>query len=234
MNLQDQIGALEVGVDQLIQAVRTAPALHIVDTPAAGPALAPTDTPAFEAPPKLEVPPSPFEDAESAESADTPAQPSARVEAAETVEAPQAEAQAAEAAESAETEPADAVELANAQAEAAEAAETAAAAPLLEVGRPSQNEITMTIGGQTVSLHPMQIGQLIEELANARASMQPEPPPGIPPGWRFASTKNPTMAVQKQSNGDRLLVLRHNGHGWVPFTFSPDMVVQMYMMLTQR
>lgn len=228
MNLQDQIGALEVGVDQLIQAVRTAPALHIVDTPAAGPALAPTDTPAFEAPPKLEVPPSPFEDAASAESADTPAQPSARVEAAETVEAPQAEAQAAE------TEPADAVEPANAQVEAAETAETAAAAPLLEVGRPSQNEITMTIGGQTVSLHPMQIGQLIEELANARASMQPEPPPGIPPGWRFASTKNPTMAVQKQSNGDRLLVLRHNGHGWVPFTFSPDMVVQMYMMLTQR
>jgi hypothetical protein len=231
MNLQDQIGALEVGVDQLIQAVRTAPALHIVDTPAAGPALAPTDTPAFEAPPKLEVPPSPFEDAASAESADTPAQPSARVEAAETVEAPQAEAAAAE---TAETEPADAVEPANAQVEAAETAETAAAAPLLEVGRPSQNEITMTIGGQTVSLHPMQIGQLIEELANARASMQPEPPPGIPPGWRFASTKNPTMAVQKQSNGDRLLVLRHNGHGWVPFTFSPDMVVQMYMMLTQR
>lgn len=231
MNLQDQIGALEVGVDQLIQAVRTAPALHIVDTPAAGPALAPTDTPAFEAPPKLEVPPSPFEDAASAESADTPAQPSARVEGAETVEAPQAEAQAAETAEAAETEPADAVEPANAQ---VEAAETAAAAPLLEVGRPSQNEITMTIGGQTVSLHPMQIGQLIEELANARASMQPEPPPGIPPGWRFASTKNPTMAVQKQSNGDRLLVLRHNGHGWVPFTFSPDMVVQMYMMLTQR
>jgi hypothetical protein len=42
------------------------------------------------------------------------------------------------------------------------------------------------------------------------------------------------MAVQKQANGDRLLVMRHTGHGWVPFTFSPDMVVQMYMMLTQR
>jgi hypothetical protein len=41
------------------------------------------------------------------------------------------------------------------------------------------------------------------------------------------------MAVQKQSNGDRLLVMRHTGHGWVPFTFSPDMIVQMYMMLTQ-
>ncbi|MFP3795982.1 hypothetical protein [Paraburkholderia sp. SIMBA_027] len=239
MNLQDQIGALEVGVDQLIQAVRTAPALHIVDTPAAGPALAPTDTPVFEAPPKLEVPPSPFEDAgsvASVASVDTPAQPSAR---AETVEAPQAEPQAAESAEAetAAVEVADAADSASAQAEAVEtsaASETAAAAPLLEVGRPSQNEITMTIGGQTVSLHPMQIGQLIEELANARASMQPEPPPGIPPGWRFASTKNPTMAVQKQSNGDRLLVLRHNGHGWVPFTFSPDMVVQMYMMLTQR
>ena len=91
----------------------------------------------------------------------------------------------------------------------------------------------MTIGGQTVALRPEQIGKLIEELSNARASMTPEPPPGMPPGWRFVSTKNPVMAVQKQSNGDRLLVMRHTGHGWVPFTFSPDMVIQLYMMLTQ-
>jgi hypothetical protein len=30
-----------------------------------------------------------------------------------------------------------------------------------------------------------------------------------------------------------LLVMRHTGHGWVPFTFSPDMVIQLYMMLTK-
>ncbi|MGH8783270.1 hypothetical protein [Paraburkholderia sp.] len=106
--------------------------------------------------------------------------------------------------------------------------------PTLQVGRPTRDEITVTIGGQTVSLHPAQVGQLIEELANARASMQPEPPANLPPGWRFVSTKNPVMAVQKQSNGDRLLVMRHTGHGWVPFTFSPDVVVELYMMLTQR
>lgn len=156
MNLKDQIGALEAGVDQLIQttAIEAAPA----DTPAAAGATPATD--------------------------------------------------------SGTTPPTD--------------------QPTLQIGRPSQNEITMTIGGQTVSLHPLQVGQLIEELANARATMMPETPPEIPPGWRFVSTKNPVMAVQKQSNGDRLLVLRHTGHGWVPFTFSPDMVVQMYMMLTQR
>lgn len=106
--------------------------------------------------------------------------------------------------------------------------------PTLAVGRPSRDEITLTVGGQTVSLHPTQIGQLIEELANARASMQPEPPANLPSGWRFVSTKNPVMAVQKQSNGDRLLVMRHTGHGWVPFTFSPDMVIQLYALLTQR
>ena len=61
----------------------------------------------------------------------------------------------------------------------------------------------MTIGGKTVSLHPEQVGQLIEELSNARASMMPEPAMNVPPGWRFVSTKNPAMAVQKQSNGDR-------------------------------
>jgi hypothetical protein len=115
----------------------------------------------------------------------------------------------------------------------AAAPEATADKPTLHIDRPSQNEIAMTIGGQTVMLHPLQVGQLIEELSNARASMQPEAPANLPAGWRFVSTKNPVMAVQKQSNGDRVLVMRHTGHGWVPFTFSPDMVIQMYMMLTQ-
>ena len=106
--------------------------------------------------------------------------------------------------------------------------------PTLRVARPSHNALTLSIGSQTVTLQPEQIGQLIEELANARASMTPEPPMALAPGWRFASTKNPVMAVQKQANGDRLLVARHTGHGWVPFTFSPDAAVQLYMMLTQR
>jgi hypothetical protein len=117
--------------------------------------------------------------------------------------------------------------------QSAETADITAEKPTLRINRPTQHEITMTIGEQTVSLHPAQVGQLIEELSNARASMQPEPPMNLPAGWRFVSTKNPVMAVQKQSNGDRVLVMRHTGHGWVPFTFSPDMVVQLYMMLTQ-
>lgn len=105
--------------------------------------------------------------------------------------------------------------------------------PTLRVARPAHNALTLGIGSESVTLHPEQIGQLIEELANARASMTPEPPMALPPGWRFASTKNPAMAMQKQANGDRLLVARHTGHGWVPFTFSPDAAVQLYLMLTQ-
>jgi hypothetical protein len=176
MNLQEQIGVLETGVDQLIQAALAAQA---------APPPAPEDAPAAPAP----------------------------------VACPATGSQAAQtetAAEPAPDEPA------------------AADQPALHVARPAQNEITLTIGGQTVSLPPEQVGQLIEELANARASMTPEPPTALPQGWRFVSTKNPVMAVQKQSNGDRLLVARHTGHGWVPFTFSPDMVIQLYMMLTQR
>lgn len=106
--------------------------------------------------------------------------------------------------------------------------------PTLRVARPSHNELTLSIGTQAVALRPEQIGQLIEELANARASMTPEPPTALAPGWRFASTKNPMLAMQKQPNGDRLLVARHTGHGWVPFTFSPDAAVQLYMLLTQQ
>lgn len=158
----------------------------------------------------------------------------AEAERARAVEANEAQ-QAAQAAEAAA-----AIEAAKAT-EAAEAAEADTAAtpspdekPTLLVARPSHNALTLTIGAQTVTLHPEQIGQLIEELANARASMTPEPPTALPTGWRFASTKNPVMAMQKQANGDRLLIARHTGHGWVPFTFSPEAAVQLYMMLTQR
>lgn len=137
-------------------------------------------------------------------------------------------------AERTEARAAAASDTAQPAAPAADTADTANELPTLRVARPSHNALTLTIGSQTVTLNPEQIGQLIEELANARASMTPEPPMALAPGWRFASTRNPIMALQKQANGDRLLVARHTGHGWVPFTFSPDAAVQLYMMLTQR
>jgi hypothetical protein len=211
MNLHEQIGALEAGVDQLLvaataRASRTAEAAP-ADPPAAARTAAADVTHANAGQPQAQA------DA-PADAGNSQAVVDANVEAVERTDTAEASAADPEA--------------------ATEHPESAEAGPALLIGRPSQNEITMTIGEHTVSLNPLQVGQLIEELANARASMQPEPPPGIPPGWRFASTKNPVMAVQKQSNGDRLLVLRHTGHGWVPFTFSPDIVVQLYMMLTQR
>jgi pyruvate/2-oxoglutarate dehydrogenase complex dihydrolipoamide acyltransferase (E2) component len=192
MNLHEQLGALEVGVDQLIQAVVAPQAQNTPETPAdTAAAGAPANQAAHAAP---QLAPAHADDAT----------PAAR----------------------------DAVTQAAAEA-VAQTTETPEDRPTLAIGRPGQNEITMTIGGKTVSLHPEQVGQLIEELSNARASMKPEPAMGVPTGWRFVSTRNPVMAVQKQSNGDRLLVMRHTGHGWVPFTFSPDMVIQMYMMLTK-
>jgi hypothetical protein len=106
--------------------------------------------------------------------------------------------------------------------------------PLLHVSRPAQDAIEMAIGGNKVLLSPEGVSELIEELANVRASMTVDQPGGIAPGWRFAATKNPVMATQKYANGDRLLVLRHTGHGWVPFTFTPDMVIEMYAMLTKK
>lgn len=191
MNLHEQLGALETGVDQLIQAV--------VATQA---------------------------DNTSKESGTQ--EPAATQNAQSQPDHVASEAQAEGAANVEPTAATAAAEIAAAEPEAGPKPQ-----PTLEINRPAQNEITMTIGGQTVALRPEQIGKLIEELSNARASMTPEPPPGIPSGWRFVSTKNPVMAVQKQSNGDRLLVMRHTGHGWVPFSFSPDMVIQLYMMLTK-
>ncbi|MDR5801271.1 MULTISPECIES: hypothetical protein [unclassified Caballeronia] len=106
--------------------------------------------------------------------------------------------------------------------------------PTLTVSRPDRDAIEMTIAGQSVLLSPEGVSELIEELANVRASMTPDQPGGIAPGWRFAATKNPLMAVQKHANGDRLLIMRHGGHGWVPFTFSPHAVVEMYALLTKK
>ncbi|MBC8748339.1 MULTISPECIES: hypothetical protein [Paraburkholderia] len=178
MNLHEQLGALEMGVDQLIQAVVATQAENTPET-----------------------------------SADAAASPAAAEHAEHDAAAEQ-----------------PAITGANPETNAEPAAQQLQ--PTLEINRPARDEITMTIGNQTVALRPDQISRLIEELSNARASMTPEQPQGIPPGWQFVSTKNPMMAVQKQSNGDRLLVMRHTGHGWVPFTFSPDIVIQMYMMLT--
>jgi hypothetical protein len=187
MNLQEQIGALEASVDDLIEA-------------AAASSAAATE--------------SALNTLSAAHGSDEAASPQGAGQEAEDGALPAAEAAETESAESAVSSASD-------------------SQPTLHIDRPDQNEIVMTIGDQSVRLHPLQVGQLIEELSNARASMQPEAPTNLPSGWRFVSTKNPMMAVQKQSNGDRLLVMRHTGHGWVPFTFSPDMVIQMYMMLTQ-
>ena len=202
MNLHEQLGALEVGVAQLIQAVVAPQAQNIPETPAAS------------------------------------AAPEASVDQAEAVAAALAPTPASED-KPAQADAATHMAAETAAQASANATETAASAaaeekPTLSIGRPAQNVITMTIGGKTVSLHPEQVGQLIEELSNARASMMPEPAMNVPPGWRFVSTKNPAMAAQKQSNGDRLLIMRHTGHGWVPFTFSPDNVIQLYALLTQR
>jgi hypothetical protein len=106
--------------------------------------------------------------------------------------------------------------------------------PTLTVSRPDRDVIEMTIAGQSVRLDPEGVSELIEQLSNVRASMTPEQPMGIAPGWQFAATKNPVMATQKYANGDRLLLMRHSGHGWVPFTFSPNMVVELYAMLTKK
>jgi hypothetical protein len=202
MNLHEQLGALEVGVDQLIQAVVAPQAQNIPETPAASAAPEASVDQAEAVAAALAPPPA---------SEDKPAQADAATHAAS-----------------------ETVAQASANATETTATEAAEEKPTLSIGRPAQNVITMTIGGKTVSLHPEQVGQLIEELSNARASMMPEPAMNVPPGWRFVSTKNPAMAVQKQSNGDRLLIMRHTGHGWVPFTFSPDNVIQLYALLTQR
>ncbi len=106
--------------------------------------------------------------------------------------------------------------------------------PTLNVSRPEQNVISMTIAGKSVMLSAEGVSELIEQLSNARASMTVEQPVELPAGWRYVSTKNPAMATQKYPNGDRLLVMRHTGHGWVPFSFSPDKVIELYAALTKR
>ncbi|SMG58454.1 hypothetical protein [Paraburkholderia susongensis] len=221
MNLYEQLGALETGVDQLIQDVVARQAENIPETPA--------QAASSHAAAKHRV----AEAAVNAQAVETALATHEAPDLAATghanTHAPDATAEQAAAPTDA---PADALAHQPADAQPDTDPPAPQLQPTLEINRPARDEITMTIGNQMVSLHPDQIGRLIEELSNARASMTPEQPQGVPPGWQFVSTKNPVMAVQKQSNGDRLLIMRHTGHGWVPFTFSPDVVIQMYMMLS--
>jgi hypothetical protein len=190
MNLQEQIGALETGIDHLNQLIQNAVAVQTALDAAS------------ECPPTQASMPNPqVATACALTAADNPA-----------------------------TSAASPTPAAN---EAERAAETACKPSVLQLTRPAQNEIVLSIGGESISLDAEKTGQLIEELANARASMTPQPPMALPPGWPFVATKNPLMAVQKQSNGDRLLLLRHTGHGWVPYTLSPSITVQLYTLLTQ-
>jgi hypothetical protein len=106
--------------------------------------------------------------------------------------------------------------------------------PQLHFNRPSQNEIVVTLGEHSVTLGPADISAIIEELAIARASMTPEPPAALPPGWRFAATQDPAIATQSRNNGSKLVVFRHTGYGWVPFTFTPSMVMNLLAALSAK
>ncbi|KAG0184493.1 hypothetical protein DFQ28_011044 [Apophysomyces sp. BC1034] len=147
--------------------------------------------------------------------------------AATTANTAQAVARAEPAASSASPAPA-------APADQATQAATDARPPQLHFHRPSQNEIVVTLGEHTVTLGPTDISAIIEELAIARASMTPEPPAALPPGWRFAATQDPAIATQSRDNGSKLVVFRHTGHGWVPFTFTPSMLVNLLAALSAK
>jgi hypothetical protein len=110
----------------------------------------------------------------------------------------------------------------------------AAQPPTLQIARPAQNVITMTIGGQTVSLNPHDISEMIDQLAQARTTMLPEVPMSVAPGKPFAATKDPIIASQTVGNGEKLLVLRHSGYGWVPFSCSPRMLVDLLAVLSRK
>jgi hypothetical protein len=110
----------------------------------------------------------------------------------------------------------------------------AAQPPMLQLGRPQQNVITMTIGGQTVALGPQDISEIIDQLAQARATMTPEIPMQVMPGKTFAATRDPLIASQTAANGDKLMMLRHTGFGWVPFACSPQWLVEMLAVLSRK
>ena len=106
--------------------------------------------------------------------------------------------------------------------------------PTLQVGRPQQNVITMTIGGQTVALGPHDISEMIDQLAQARATMTPEISHQVASGKSFAATKDPIIASQTVAQGNKLMLLRHTGFGWVPFNCSPQWLAEMLATLSRK
>jgi hypothetical protein len=111
---------------------------------------------------------------------------------------------------------------------------TSVESPQLRFDRPTRDEIVVSLGDHAVKLGPADISAIIDELATARASMTPEPPTALPSGWRFAATQDPVMASQSRNNGNKLIVFRHTGYGWVPFTFTPRMIVELLAVLSAK
>ena len=106
--------------------------------------------------------------------------------------------------------------------------------PTLVVSRPDRDAVEMTIAGKTVKLSPEGVSELIEELSNVRASMSVGAADGHRAGLAVRGYQKSRHGDAENANGDRLLVMRHAGHGWVPFTFSPNMVIELYAMLTKK
>src|SRR5690554_1973819 len=92
----------------------------------------------------------------------------------------------------------------------------------VNIDRPSHNEIRLSIGGASVSLGPEDITALIEGLANARFSMQPELPRELSGPTKWLVTTEPDVHVVDSQEGARLVIFRHAGYGFVPFTISQD------------
>jgi hypothetical protein len=75
---------------------------------------------------------------------------------------------------------------------------------------------------------------MIDQLAQARATMTPEIPHQVAPGKSFAATKDPIIAAQSVAQGNKLMLLRHTGFGWVPFTCSPQWLAEMIAVLSRK
>jgi colicin import membrane protein len=109
---------------------------------------------------------------------------------------------------------------------------TAGPAARPRVGGVRDGRLEFSLGDSHATLDAQQVSALIEALARERAALSPGPPAKLPSHWDYVATRDPVTASQKLPNGDRLLVMRHTGHGWVAFAMSPQMIVQLYYLLS--
>lgn len=97
------------------------------------------------------------------------------------------------------------------------------------------NLVRVRIGDAHVDLSGTEVSLLIDSLASLRTQQQPQIPARLPQGYQYQSpTLDPVLALDASRPEGKVLLIRHNGYGWVPYAVTQDGARQFVNLLADH